>query len=378
MEPMSDQNFDETTPVKIEHDTQPVQIKPGQVAEEIAEKPRRWPWVLLGIVVMLLVIAAGGYSGYRAAVNDRTQQMNSQKNLITTEQFALGIQDMEAGRLESAQQRFEYVIKVDPQFPGAPEKLTEVMIKAANRATPTPVVTPTIAFTPTPDLRGVEELFSAAQQYMRAQDWENAILTLDLVRKENLEFRPLDVDGMYYISLRNRGVFKIVQTGNLEGGIYDLALTERFGPLDKEADAYRNWARYYLAGTSFWEVDWVKVLEYFSQLYASLPNLRDGSGYTVAERYKIASKGLGDQLAAKENWCEARDQYFNALSVSQDGVLAPTATFVQLKCAPPTATLGAPTATTEITVETPIGEVTPSPETPVAPSSTPETPVATP
>ncbi|MRR32184.1 hypothetical protein EG834_18080 [bacterium] len=235
-------------------------------------------------------------------MNDRTQQMNSQKNLITTEQFALGIQDMEAGRLESAQQRFEYVIKVDPQFPGAPEKLTEVMIKAANRATPTPVVTPTIAFTPTPDLRGVEELFSAAQQYMRAQDWENAILTLDLVRKENLEFRPLDVDGMYYISLRNRGVFKIVQTGNLEGGIYDLALTERFGPLDKEADAYRNWARYYLAGTSFWEVDWVKVLEYFSQLYASLPNLRDGSGYTVAKRYKIASKGLGDQLAAKENW----------------------------------------------------------------------------
>ncbi|MRR32183.1 hypothetical protein EG834_18075 [bacterium] len=68
------------------------------------------------------------------------------------------------------------------------------------------------------------------------------------------------------------------------------------------------------------------------------------------------------------------------MSVSQDGVLAPTATFVQLKCAPPTATLGAPTATTEITVQTPIGEVTPSPEgeTPVAPSSTAETPVPTP
>ena len=33
--------------------------------------------------------------------------------------------------------------------------------------------------------------------------------------------------------------------GNLEGGIYDLTLAERFAPIDKDADGFRSWARYY-------------------------------------------------------------------------------------------------------------------------------------
>jgi hypothetical protein len=64
--------------------------------------------------------------------------------------------------------------------------------------------------------------------------------------------------------------------------MYDMSLAEQFGPLDKEADTYRTWARLYITGASFWEIDWEQVINYFSQVYAAVPMLRDGSGVTAS------------------------------------------------------------------------------------------------
>jgi hypothetical protein len=72
---------------------------------------------------------------------------------------------------------------------------------------------------------------------------------------------------MYYIALRYRGVQKIIYEGNLEGGMYDLSLTESFGPLDHEANGFRNWARMYVSGASFWEIDWERVLSFFGHKF---------------------------------------------------------------------------------------------------------------
>jgi tetratricopeptide (TPR) repeat protein len=38
-------------------------------------------------------------------------------------QFELGVADMDAGRYEMARKRFEYVIEINPNFPGIEEKL---------------------------------------------------------------------------------------------------------------------------------------------------------------------------------------------------------------------------------------------------------------
>jgi len=45
---------------------------------------------------------------------------------------------------------------------------------------------------------------------------------------------------MLFISLRQRGVDKIWKEGDLEGGIYDLALAARFAPLDVQASSSRE------------------------------------------------------------------------------------------------------------------------------------------
>lgn len=366
---MSNESSEETRPNQISDETIPVQVNAPPAEKQ--PKKKRWPWILCGFLLVILLTAGGAYFGYRSAVQMRMQQMANDIALMATTQFQLGLQDIDAGRYQAARQRFEYVIQIDPKFPGVAEKLSEVMLKMASITTPTPDITPTVAPTPTVDNRPKEELWNSAIQFARAKDWESTIATLDAMRKQDIAFRPLDVDGLYYIALRYRGIDKIVLNGNLEGGIYDLALMERFGPMDKEADAFRNWARFYLTGASFWEIDWPKVLEYFSQIYASLPNLRDGSGWTAAERFRIASIKYGDKLAAGEDFCGARDQYRNALNIAQDDKLAPTATKVQLICQPPTATSEPLTPTVPVVATTPPPVITPPVDT-VAPTNTPE------
>lgn len=277
--------------------------------------------------------------------------------MIAATQYQLGLEEMNAGRLQVARKRFEYVIQLDPNFPGVAEKLTETMMKIAQTTAPTAVI-PTLepTLTPTPDMRGEEEIFNNATQLIRAQDWQNTITALDSLRNRNLTYRTIEVDGMYYVALRQRGIQKIL-AGDLEPGIYDLALSERFGPMDKEADGFRNWARMYILGSSFWEIDWAEVINYFGQVYAAMPNLRDGSDWTAAERYRIGLINYADSLAAKEDWCNARDHYNLAFAIANDPAVAPTATAVQLICAPPTAT-PTPTLAAPLITETPIVTVT--------------------
>jgi tetratricopeptide (TPR) repeat protein len=351
--------MDETMPMQVVKEEPPV-FKPEPAAYETMQppippddgpsdtqprrkKPGRFKWVLGGIILMLLLAAVGGLLGYKKGIDDRIQNQEDQIAMIATTQFQLGVNELDAGNYEMARKRFEYVISLDPGFPGAVEKLTDVMLKMAMVTTPTPVVEAGPVPTATPDLRGAEAIFNQAVQVYRGQDWNATIATLDRLRDEDITYRTIEVDGMYYIALRFSGIQKIVQEGNLEGGMYDLSQAERYGPVDGQADQYRAWARYYLTGSSFWDVDWPKAIDYFFQVYSALPNLRDGSGWTAMERYRKASIAYGDQLAEAGEYCMARDQYRNALSLGGDELLAPTATAVQLLCEPPTPTPG-PTA----------------------------------
>ncbi len=323
-------------------------------------KKRRGITILLGFLGLVLLTAIGAAIGYGVAYSTRQKQAQEQIAFDAATQFQLALTDMEAGNNENAKQRLEYILQLDPEFPGAVEKYTEVMMLLAQEKTPTPALpTATIAPTPTKDLRPVEELFNAAQSYLRANDWINAILTIESLRTADLTYRAIDVDGMYYIALRGRGIQKILQEGNLEGGIYDLTLVERFGPLDREAEGYRAWARAYLQGASFWKVDWEKVVTYFSQIYPAVPSLRDADGWTAAERYRYALIQYGNKLLETENFCGARDAYQLSLSIGNDAAIGPTATFVQLQCEPPTTTPAPFTPTPTISATSSTQEITP-------------------
>jgi tetratricopeptide (TPR) repeat protein len=339
------------------NETQPTQVK---------EKPGRSSF-WLGLLVIVLFVAIGSYGGYQAGLGDRQSAQATQIAASLNEWYTLGEQALADGKYELARQYFETILDKDPGYPGAAEKLTQVLVKLGSTATPAP--------TPTPDTRGVEAIFNDAKAKLAAKDWEGAIQTLDALRRADRTYKTVEVDGLYFVALRNRGVDKIlgrgayIQEPNLEGGIYDLSLAERFGPLDGDAIGYRNFARAYLNGARVWEIDWQNAAYWFGQAMA-LPNLRDSTGLTAVERYIIAITKYGDQLAKEEKWCDAVAQYDLVIGypvAANDQAFMDNYNIAFGKCTPATNTPG-PTAT-------PTETATPDPS--ILPSETP-TETATP
>jgi len=318
---MENQNLDETMPTPASHlpadhpgfdETMPVSIPPSTPPKRGKGSPLRLV-ILLGIAGLIIAALISAFGGYRSGISARTKAQSTQIAGTLQQQYDLAMQEIQEQNYERARQRLEYVVQADPAFPGVTEKLAEVIMQLSITATPT--LAPTPEMTPTPDLRGVEELYSQAQQYLYNSDWTNAIDTALTLRKNNIDYQPVLVDDILYTALLNRGKDKILKQLDLEGGIYDLTLAERFGPLDAESKSYLTFSRLYITGASFWELDWGQAVYYFAQVAPSLPNLTDNSGYSANERYRLALINYGNQLANKKEWCQAVEQYSIAMSL---------------------------------------------------------------
>lgn len=286
MAPMSD-----TQPHDILSDTQP------------RTNPKRGRWVfVISALVILAGLALGGLAGYASGIAQRVNFEQTSVGKTLDEQFNLAQKDFAEGRYEVANQRLNYINGKNPNYPGLVDMMSKVMLQML--VTPSITPTPIPSITPTPDLRSQDAIFAQAQEQMKNKDWTNAMASLDALRKAGPTYKTVQVDGMYYAALRSRGMDQIMgngayaQTTNLEGGIYDLTLAERFAPLDGLADGMRNFARVYLIGASFWGLDWAQAADYFGQVYAYAPNLRDSSNFTAAARYREALLRLGDQQAS--------------------------------------------------------------------------------
>ncbi len=326
------------------------------------EQPKSWRGriLLACVLVILLMGSLGGLLGYNSGRQSRIDLESSQVAAAAATQFQLGLDDITNGRLEMARTRFEYVIGLDPSFPGVKEKLTEVMIALLPTTIPTATLTPTPVYTPTPDTRGELEMLKQIQQNLIDKKWDDAIATIESLRTKNLGYETVAVDGLYYIALRNRGVEKILSLGDLEGGMYDLALDARFGPLDRDAESYQVWARYYVTGASFWEVDWEKATYYFGLVAPYLPNLRDSSNIFAIDRYRQAAIHYAQDLMDRGDGCKASDLLKTVLTNKYKNATAePLATQADRKCHPPTKT-PTPVTSSATPTATPIVSETPT------------------
>ncbi len=321
-------------------------------------------WAIVAVVLLALIAGGSAYAGYNSAIKERLRNQSAQAASEAASQYILAQQDIALGHYDRARQRLEYIIQLDPQYPNASEQLAQVLTQQRITATPTQAPTPTL--TPTPDYRGRDDLFAQAQSLLTGKDWTGTIDTLLLLRKNYPDYLAVKVDDMLFVALRNRGIDKIANQRDLEGGNYDLTLAERFGPLDAEANNWREWADLYIRGASYWDVDWAQAVYYFSQVADAVPNLSDSSGWTAANRYRDALLGYGDWLANQAKWCEAQAQYDTYMSLLADPQVEPTAAYASDKCqqasAPP------PPQASE--TPTPPGE-TPTPEPTQASTTTP-------
>lgn len=334
--------------------TMPTSPKKGRVSADAAETQRvevnpeippakkgrgRLRWVVGLVIAFIVFIGLGALGGMQAGLSTRQSAERLQSAVEAETQFQLALVNMQAGQCDLARQRFEYVNQLNPQYPGILDHLAQSMLCASGTATPTPGGPD--GPTPTPDLRGADQIFADAQTLLAAQSWDSLLLSLDTLRTNFPDYDPIEVDRMYYISLRNRGVGRILPVGDLEGGIYDLNRAAQIGPLDSDAENYRQWAIAYIIGASFWEIDWTQVVQYFQPLAAAAPQLHDLSFFTAQDRLATAlvfyAEDLIDQadrLARDKQWCSAEQMMneANAYSPLQPDV-QPTATWYSEKCA---------------------------------------------
>jgi hypothetical protein len=351
---------------------------------------RYWLWAIFGALAFGSVMAIGLASGYLSAQETLRRQSVAQAALDLGEQYNLALADLQEGRYQVAQQRFEFILKQDASYPGAADGLAQAIQVLYATATPS-AVPPSATPTPTRDLRPAQDLLAQARSQAAGGDWAAVIETLNNLRREDTAYQVAQVDGLLYFALRQRGVLKIQNEANLGGGIYDLTLAEGFGPLDAEALTLRVYARLYLIGSSFWEVMPEQAVYYFGQVAAGAPYMRDGSGWTAAARYQAAIVQYGDWLGKAGDWCAAQVQYELALSMGADDITRQKADDAAMLCAPPTETPSA----TETETPTPTITETPTPTglfdptatatlpvtntpTPTLPATTPPGDVATP
>lgn len=334
--------------------------EPG-IQEAVADEPQKpkpkrkfsLGGFFVNFLIFVVIVGVGIFGGYQSGLNLRRQAREAILSQQLGDQFTRALVDIQFGHYNTARQRLEYIISIDPSFPGAMEKLTEVMVMT-NLPTPTPVASPTPQLIV--DDTNYDALFAQAQQLVAAGQWQNALTVLDTLRKKDPTFNAVQVDGMYYFCLRNLGV-DMIKAGNLEGGIYQLTLAERFAPLDNTAHILRDNARFYITAASFWELDWKLSAEYFAQLNGS--GIWDGT-MTATQRYYYAAMRYGDELLAQGAYCQAYEQYQAARAIGElDAQAAKGANQAYQECYPPTEIPPTVEQPTEAPTEAPTTEPTP-------------------
>ncbi len=356
---MGNDMTDQTRPHDI--NSQDTQTHPPSPEETQPVTPRRsaavvkkyWPWIVAVPGFMIVVLGIAVIAGYSAGLKQREASGLANVAQVSKEQFDTGVEDYLAGRYELALQRIEYVLELDPDYEGASEMLGRIMT-AMNQPTPTekPLNSPTPSITP--DLDSLEGIFGSAQEAFSREDYDNALKYLLLLRAEDPEYRLAEVNQIMAAALRNRGMAKLYR-GDLEQGIYDLDLAERFGPLDNQAVSWRSSAAFFMFANSYYGLDWALATEYLGQICVA-------QIWGACYKYADAAREYALQLIEDGDFCGASYYLNESLAIRDDAALAPTATKVNRVCltatvTPPTST---PTPTGSATATVPYVSPTPS------------------
>jgi tetratricopeptide (TPR) repeat protein len=283
--------------------------------ESQEKKPKTWVRrVLYGFLIFLLIVGLGAIGGVMKGTNDRVHYEDVVIGTAISDQFVRALVDMENENYEIAIERFKYILTYDPDHAGARQQLTIALLELGSTGD-LPTLVPTSTLPPTQDFRNEEELYNQALALRNTQDWNGLIATLDSLRKANPEYMAVEVDGLYYLAYRNRGLQRIQINGNLEGGIFDINRAELFGPIDIEASNYRQWSEWYLTGVSFWDLDWEQAVAYFGLVAPSAPNLSDSGFFTASARLATAQVSYGNYLISRARMMFSQRSYCDAYSL---------------------------------------------------------------
>lgn len=269
--------------------------------------------IFSGVLLIVLVIA--GWVGYQSGQQLQVSQAQATLSAGLDTQWLLAEQDIAAGRDRFALQRIEYIVSVNPAYPGATERLA--LLRASLEITqPAATITPTRR----PSSEDPAAILADMQRYADEQNWDAVIDEAAHLRTLNRDYEPRAVDQLLFQALRNRGVARI-KGDEVELGIADIDYAALFAPLDQEALSYREYGRMYLAGIGNYGLNWARSVSALSELYAIGPYYKDANRllYNARVAYARELEGYGDNCAAAEQYRLAAE-----MDAGGDGYLQPT------------------------------------------------------
>ncbi len=258
------------------------------------------------LCVMLAALAVAAAGGMMAGQGERSLRATQTTAADIDLQFELAMVDLEAGRYELAEQRLAWIVSRVPDYPGAAERLAEV--RRLRDVAANPIATAI----PPSEADTLDERFDEAKALYESEQWEAAIARLQELRALDPAFRTTEVQQMLFQALSTLGV-SYVRGDRIEEGIILLDQAALIQPLDDQVEGERLLATFYIAGRTYWGLNWPLVITNFEAIHRVAPFYRD-----VPDRLAEAYVRYADQLAITGAQCDAADQYQVALDFRFD------------------------------------------------------------
>jgi len=305
-----------------------------------------WAWWIIGAITILAIsilifsLVLGVRAGQQQVEIQRRQQIGIALQRAT---------DFQAeGNLQAALDEYQKILVLDASNDLAQQGIENLLALAGSGQAPhalpgspgTSVISATTSVSPldNPPLSAAATeiaptpasilvtYWETAQRAARAGRWQEALTNLLLVQQTDPTYSAAEVSDQLVAAYVNLALEKD-NTDNLEEALalYDKALALQ--PDAKDIQRERDLIEQYLDVLAYTGVDWQLDITRLQELYALEPDYRD-----VEQRLQEAHVGYADQLAGEEAWCEAQDEYNQAISVASAPEIVTQRDLAQTQC----------------------------------------------
>ncbi|MBP7687617.1 MAG: PD40 domain-containing protein [Thermoflexales bacterium] len=283
---------------------QPV-LPPSPPASPARRTARRISSTTLLIVLfscgLISLIVASAVGGVVIGLQDRETDRQAEADRYYQE----GLANFASGKLELAKADFEYVLRLDPAYPGAQEQIAQVTDRLTVKPTPT-----SAALT-----SAIDQLYETGLTAYQAQKWATAIDALAQVRSIDPAYQAAQVSQYLFDASVTYGL-ELIEADRLEEAIAYLDQAAYIRPLPAAAALQAQYAKLYLTARGYWNVNWERAIERFTELYAFAPGYKDTFARLVGSYVEY-----GNERVRAGDSCTAQKQYEEAIKLSPGAAL---------------------------------------------------------
>ncbi len=285
-------NLVDTTPVAPTVASQPIPRPSSTKARRISATTLL---ILAFACSFVGLIVAAGLGGVYVGLQDRKTDEQAQADKFYQE----GLANRTAGKLQLAKADFEYVLRINSNYPGASEQLKQIADLLTVKPTPTSVV----------QVNVTGQLYQDGVDAYNQKNWQKAIEVLTQVRAIDPAYEKNQITQMIYQAALTYGE-ELLKADRLEEAIAYLDQAAYLKPLPADVEIEVQYARMYITARDYWNVNWEKAIESFGELYKIGPSYRD-----TFTRYVEAYIQYGDERTRAGDPCTAQKQYEEALKL---------------------------------------------------------------